>query len=75
MKNFLQQWIFLNNSKNFFYTWLFNMNLLKYSQDSIVTEYVDMVHSFSCKALISYSTIITEQSSSLIVHIYSIIPH
>jgi len=53
MKNFLQQSIFLNNSKNFFYTWLFNMNLLKYSQDSIVTEYVDMVHSFSCKALIS----------------------
>jgi len=66
---------FLNNSKYLFYLWLFNMNLLKYSQDSIVTEYVDMVHSFSCKALISKSTIITEQSFSLIDHIYSIIPH
>ena len=44
---------------------------MKYSRDSIVTEYVDMLHSLSCKALISKPTRITEQSSTLIDHIYT----
>jgi len=44
---------------------------MKYSRDSIVTEYVDMLHSLSCKALISKPTRITEQSSTLTDHIYT----
>ena len=61
----------LNNNK---YTYFirddFNINPVKYSRDNTVTEYVDMLHSLSCKALISKRTRLTEQSSTLIDHIY-----
>jgi len=61
----------LNNNKyTYFICGDFNINLMKYSRDNTVTEYVDVLHSLSCKALISKPTRITEQSSALIDHIY-----
>jgi len=59
-----------NNRYTYFICGDFNINLMKYSRDSIVTEYVVMLHSLSCKALISKPTRITEQFSTLIDHIY-----
>jgi len=44
---------------------------MKYSRDNTVTEYADVLHNLSCKALISKPTRITEQSSTLIDHIYT----
>jgi len=44
---------------------------MKYSKDNTVSEYVDVLRSLSCKALISKPTRITEQSSTLIDHIYT----
>jgi len=41
---------------------------MKYSRVGIVTEYVDVLHSRSCKAPISKPTRITKQSSTLIDH-------
>ena len=72
MKKLFQVVDNLNNNKyTFFVCGDFNINLLKYSRDNTVTEYVDVFHSLSCKALISKPTRITEQSSTPIDHIYT----
>ena len=49
----------------------FNINLMHYSKVKCVTDYVDMLHSLSCKLLIDKPTRITKHSTTLIDHIYT----
>ena len=49
----------------------FNINLMHYSKVKCVTDYVDMLHSLSCKLLVDKPTRITKHSTTLIDHIYT----
>jgi len=49
----------------------FNINLMHYSKVKCVTDYVDVLHSLSCKLLIDKPTRITKHSTTLIDHIYT----
>ena len=44
---------------------------MHYSKVKCVTDYVDMLHSLSCKLLVDKPTRITKHSNTLIDHIYT----
>ena len=62
----------LNDEKyTYFVCGDFNINLMHYSKVKCVTDYVDNLHTLSCKLLIDKLTRITKHSATLIDHIYT----
>jgi len=59
------------NDKRYILCGDFNINLMHYSKVKCVKDYVDMLHSLSCKLLIDKPTRITKHSTTLIDHIYT----
>jgi len=60
----------LNDKKHtYFVCGDFNINLMHDSKVKCVTDYVDMLHSLSCKLLIDKPTRITKHSTTLVYHI------
>ena len=62
----------LNDKKyTYFVCGDFNINLMHYSKVKCVTDYVDTLHSLSCKFLVDKPTTITKYSTTLIDQIYT----
>ena len=61
------------NKKNriFYLLGDFNLNLLKYAIDNNIKSYIDSIYSISCINVIDKPTRVTEDSSTLIDHIYT----